>query len=54
MVGGKDLLLTLFDELMNQLLISGPWPVNRVVRGLDGNAKLCKLYFLFHFYVTLG
>ncbi len=20
----------------------GPWPVNRVVRGLDGNALLCK------------
>lgn len=24
--------------------VYGPWPVNRIVRGLDGNAKLCKLF----------
>jgi peptidoglycan hydrolase-like protein with peptidoglycan-binding domain len=23
--------------------VYGPWPVNRIVRGLDGNAKTCKL-----------
>lgn len=23
----------------------GPWPVNRFVHGLDGNAGICKLQF---------
>lgn len=31
--------------------VYGPWPVNRLVRGLDGNAKLCKLSFLPIFFV---
>ncbi len=22
--------------------VYGPWPVNRIVRGLEGNALLCK------------
>jgi peptidoglycan hydrolase-like protein with peptidoglycan-binding domain len=27
--------------------VYGPWPINRIVRGLDGNALLCKFYFCF-------
>jgi hypothetical protein len=29
--------------------VYGPWPINRIVRGLEGNAQLSK--FCFHFIV---
>ena len=33
--------------------VYGPWPVNRFVRGLDGNAAVCKLLtFLFCFFLS--
>lgn len=28
--------------------VYGPWPVNRIVRGVDGNALLSKYYYIIH------
>jgi hypothetical protein len=31
--------------------VYGPWPINRIVRGLDGNALLCKFSWVFLFFL---